>query len=199
MNKGPLTIFVTACLLLAGMLAWGNYRTPKAAVIFQGKPAWVELPGTVIGANSPHLIHDNIAYELFFLSLNRRGTARISDAERFSALAGKIGVSEAELWQVRHIADTYRQRVEPLNLQAKQLKDDNWPDPTPGVLSRLQYLQDEKDEIVRQVVSSLSTRLKPDTLNKVAQYVNTKVKHGIKLHQGPSTLPNGKSYPRKHH
>lgn len=202
--KVQVLYFSAICLLFMGLFGSMRPNNSKATSILmptgiQEKPVFKDPPGTIDGAKNPELIPEAVAYELLFLKLSRRTSGRIPDADRIAALAEKIGLSEDEMLRVRNVADEFKLRVSPLDEETKTLKDNHWPDPDPQILSRLQTLQIEKETIISDIISSLPTKISMATMSTLSQFVNGKMKQGIKLHEGPPTLPSGKSYPKKHH
>lgn len=182
-------------LLVSGAISSTGRGRPAAAasggVARQERPARLDPPGTVVGAQSPEAIPDEAAYLILLRMLAGRQT------EQGRASAGAYlrqtdpSLSARDVDALLAAADEFHARVSVLDRAAKAIKDRNWPDPPHAALERLADLQRQKEAGVREAVGSLSLRMSPAGLAAVKRHVNERVKPRMKIFPPPQSLPGG--------
>ena len=216
-----LIVPLTALTLTVASLAVGPSKTATDTVHVIAAPSPPrqaskvanDPPGAINGAKNPELIPTHVAYSTMFRMLSNRRTA----AERNSIRTyvrqiiglGKqnqchgcrpsTGVSDTDLDALLAAAEEFHQRVSVLDAQAKEIKDQTWPNPSPEVMARLTALQQEKEEIIAQIAASLPRRLSAGGVERVLRHVNEHVKSHTTLTPTPPSPPGGSSWQHQHH
>jgi hypothetical protein len=136
-------------------------------------------PLLVDGALNPNAIPDLVAYEFLLNSVADGAGTTEPDRIRAKILVGKTGLSEQKNQALTATANSFRVALAPLNAQAKELKDRNWPTPSSSVLAQLDNLQRQKETILRARFNALLEQLNDDDkekLNKRILEIKSKVK-----------------------
>jgi len=160
-------------------------KTKNTAKAVQGGNAKQDPPGTIDGAVNPALIPDHVAYELLFRSIAPRPGAADIEQRGSHGLAKKTGLEDTKVDALRTVADEFKQRISVLDLQAKQLKDRYWPNPSPLVMAQLTGLQKQREAIIAELVASLPRHLGSDGAAKLTQHLNDQVKRRVRIVPSP--------------
>lgn len=172
--------------------------------------------GVVDGGNNPELIPDQVAYLLLFRFIAGRNTDaernRIRDYLRFAglgcqtcdaqALSTSTATNDAEIDALIAAAEEFQQRVSMLDRQAKEIKDHNWPNPSSAVMAQLTALQQQKENLVTEIVASLPTRLGASGMEKLRRHINERVKRRVRMIPSSMQLLEesvSQQHPSSHH
>jgi len=153
-------------------------------------------PGVINGAKNPALIPDQVAFSLLFrvISGNQSAEAKrrirhyvrqigLGDQTCYACTgqkATKDKSKDREIDAFIAAADEFQQRVGALDQQATEIKKRSWP-PSPQAMAELTQLQQQKEEITREIVASLPRRLGAEGSNKVWKHVNERVKKKVRI------------------
>jgi hypothetical protein len=163
-----------------------------------------DLPGVISGARNPEKIPDTVAFRLLLRSLVppapddiRAGDAPAQDASTAKVVRQAyerhvftaVGLSDVETAALRAVAEEFGRRVKELDDSATEVKNLAWPDPGPEAIANLEQLQGQRDELVRELMSSLPQRLGAQAAARLNLYVREHVKAGMKMIQGPVSSP----------
>lgn len=202
-------------------IATGTLRNPKKAQatfspandapkqIHQKKP---DPPGTIDGAKNPEMIPDRIAYMLLFrfISTHRKNETEQKQIREYVRQIGlgkqhrcpqsvvpddcslpNVGAGDSDIDALIAAAESFQQQVSVLDAQAKDIKDQTWPNPSPEVIAQLTLLQRQKETLADEIIASLPSQLSPGGLQRVIHHINQRVKHLTKRFPGPLSLPGG--------
>ena len=142
------------------------------------------------GAETPHLIPDHAAQEAFLRSLtaepnDERGQER---ARLFAEQAAEGSGADALLVA----AQNFVRQTKPLDEQVREIKDQHWPQPNDKVMAQLAKLQQQKEKILDDVLSSVSSRLAEDNKDKLSNHISDYVKRRmVSLKTPPPTQHQG--------
>lgn len=135
------------------------------------RPARQDPDGTINGAQNPELISDRTAYILLFRLMAGRRTEEERVSMRFYLRQQQPNFSDHDVESLLAAADEFMERAGALYRQAKEFKDQYWPDPPPEVMERLRDLQLQKELAADEIISSLPARLSDDGLQKTRWHV----------------------------
>ena len=194
-----LAIAMLVFLCVASGMLRGSANSPKTNPAAAQQPARapaIDPPGTVNGATSPDMIPDRVAYSLVFRLISSQhgdeARQRIRSYVRQLGLGKKTcetstlpGSDESDIEAFLAAADEYGQRVGILDRQVKEIKDRNWPNPSPQVMLQLEQLQKRKEAIADEIINSLSRRISKDGLMAVRTSIGDRVKHRVKIRPDP--------------
>ncbi len=222
-------IFATALALsFAGTTKMPRADAKKKSEATLTKPSIPipDPPGTVNGRESPELIPDRVGFMLLFrfisevngenekravrefvrrqMGLGRQPEINCPPPSGSGATnIPSFGSEEEDIDALIAAAESFHRQVAHLDGQAKAIKDQSWPNPTPEVMARLTLLQKQKEALADRVIATLGTKLSPAGLNRVSHHVNRRIKHLTKKFKGPQTLPGGAGWrphaPKQHH
>lgn len=170
--------------------ATSSYKlTPKAAPPAAAQE--IDPPGTIDGAATPELIPDQAAYMMVF-----RYIASGNPEERRERIHGylrfALGVEgEVDRTAILAVAQEFQREVDVLDKQVALIKDQHWPDPTPEVLTRLDQLQRQFDEVLQRKVALLPTKLTGAGFQQLQGQIRERVKRRMKYSPGITTPPGG--------
>lgn len=161
-----------------------------------------DLPRTIDGKNNPELVPDDVAYLMMFRLIADRHTEDEKNSIRaYLREAGfgkqncegcpETGGTDADIESIIAAAEEFHQEMSALDNQANNIKDRTWPNPAAEAISELRQLQTQHDSIVAKAAASLPSRLTPAGVVTLQKHINQRVKRGIKISPGPSTLPGG--------
>lgn len=105
-----------------------------------------------------------------------------------------IGTEEEDIDTLITAAESFKRQVAQLDSQAKGIKDQFWPNPSPEVMGNLTLLQKQKEALADRTIATILTKLSPAGLNRVVSHVNHRVKPLTKRFPGPRTLPGGEGW-----
>ncbi len=140
-----------------------------------------EAPRITRGEDNPEAIPDHTAQEAFLRSL----TATPGDEgenQRARAFAEQALGQDAESDQVDKLLSTaqdFVNRVSVLDVQAKDIKDRNWPEPSSAVMDQLAGLQTRKEALIKEVLDSLGKSAKVEIKDKIHGHIAEHVKRRI--------------------
>ena len=180
--KWSLVILLTAVLVTTALnrtMASNNQQADQHQHQHQQNQVSALPPLLVDGALYPHAIPDLVAYEFLFNSVADGASTTESDRLRAKVFAGKTGLDDQKRQVLTTMANSFRATLAPLNAQAKELKDRNWPIPSPAVLAQLDKLQRQKETILRERFNALMEQLNgsdKERLNKRILEIKSKVK-----------------------
>jgi hypothetical protein len=145
--------------------------------------------GRINGAVNPELIPDQVAYSLLFRLLTQQETE--IEKSRLLGYVKQLGITGTDASTLLAAGKDFQKRVGALDQQAKEIKDKSWPHPDEGAMTQLRQLQEQKEAIVHELVSSLSHRLSSAGLEKLHQHINGNVKRKVSMAVGPQSAPGG--------
>jgi len=157
------------------------------------------VAGAISGAKQPERIPDLVALRLFLRSLTvhpldpKQGAA--SDAtvvvtrDYETHVFRMLDFNESERAALQTVVREFAARIEVLDERAARIKDRAWPDPEPDAIAALGRLQDEQDDLLREIMRSLPDRLGPRPAARLSAHVNRYVKRHIIMTPGPSGPP----------
>ena len=147
--------------------------------------------GTIHGDQNPKAIPDTVAYSLFLRSLlTPSGVAMAIDSKLFSKAKKDTGLADDDLVKLISIAEEYKLFSDKLDQQVKQIKDSNWPDPSPETLKQLDLLQTQKDLYISKSFQSLTGRLGANPKTVLSKYFDNDLKKKVKIVPDPKDLPS---------
>lgn len=152
-------------------------------------------PGTINGALNKDLIPDQTAYSVF-LRFAAHQTQVNKQALRSYFKFNGFGDTDIDAMQIE--SEDFRQRIGVLDREVKQIKDKNWPSPNPSVMDKLNQLQQKKEAIVSEVISSLFVRLSPQGREQMNRLIKDRIKVRMKIFPAPPP-PGGPGWTKKHH
>ncbi len=131
------------------------------------------------GSVNPQAIPDIVAYEFLFNSV--ADGAGLTEPERIRAriFADRIGLEYRNYQVLRVKANEFRAKLTPLDAQAKELKDRNWPNPSESVKGQLGSLQAQKENMLKRQIKDLERHISAsdkEKLNKRLLEIKSKVK-----------------------
>jgi len=189
MSRRPILIGVVTLVLAAfAVTGIGIGRSTNIVSSPQTKVAKPDIPGTIDGKVNPELIPDHIAYTMVFRTIAlRQGTD--FEKSRSRAWAKSVGLDDAVADKLLAAATEFHARVSVLDNQVKEIKDRSWPNPSAQVMAQLTVLQNQKEAIVAEMVSSLPTQLGIEGAQKLQNYVINDVKRKVKIAPGLAVPP----------
>ncbi len=139
-------------------------------------------PVLIDGSVNPNAIPDLLAYEFFFSSVaNGAGTTE-SAKRRAKYLIEKIKISEQTQKLITDKANGIKEQLKPLDAQAKDLKDQNWPSPSSSVMAQLNNLQAQKERMIREEIDTLQGQLNDKEKEELSLQI-LEIKKRIKTYQ----------------
>jgi hypothetical protein len=135
--------------------------------------------GTIDGSVHPELIPDVAAYGMLFHAVAQPTGVTDRGRARTRALLGPAGLSDTDVDGLITAANELRAQLRPLEQQAAALRESVWPDPGPGTMSQLAALQQQKDQLVEQMRSSLTDRLGSEAAGKLSSFMDSYFKNRI--------------------
>jgi hypothetical protein len=146
----------------------------------QTQQAKKDLPPPLTdGSKNPHAIPDFVAYEFLLKSIADGAGTTEPERIRAKLFVEKVGLDEPKRKMLTAAANGFREKLAPLNAQAKELKDRNWPNPSPSVMAQLGNLQAQKERALREQINLLTEQLNDsdkEKLNKRLLEIKSKVK-----------------------
>ena len=85
-----------------------------------------------------------------------------------------------EIVLVRQAAVDLRRLIIPLDQQAAEIREREWPNPTPEVMSQLRTLQQQKNAAVEGFIAGLPGRL-GSASSRLSDFMNTVFKRRVKM------------------
>ncbi len=133
----------------------------------------------VDGAAVPGAIPDHAAQEVVLRLLASDEPDRLGDRKR--AYLRAYGFDENAQAALMLAAREYKRLVEPIEREADDIKDHNWPNPGSTARARLNQLQRDKEEVIAGVASELNGRLQTyRSFDKWTHHFSNTVKRKIK-------------------
>lgn len=143
------------------------------------------------GATNPEMISDRIAYLMFFQLISEHlKTNEVKDRQRLEGYFDMTTLERADRDALINAATLLRQSTAPLAHQAKEIKDRNFPNPSPQVMQQLTALQRQREAITDESTATLPNRLSLKGLQKLRRFINEHVKRKVKI-LPPAPLPGG--------
>jgi hypothetical protein len=139
-------------------------------------------PLLVDGAKNPDAVPDVVAYEFLFNSVADGAGTTQPEKLRASYLAQKTGLNERNLRALTDKANDFRQGLDPLDAQAKELKDSHWPTPPQWVMDNLADLQRQKEVLLKERFEALLMELDEKEKGILNQRV-LEIKKKVKIYQ----------------
>lgn len=180
-------------------------NAPKSAVSTpQQTPA--DETGMIDGAKHPELIPDHVAYSLLFRTIS--GNQNPEAKNRIRHYVRQMGLGKCPTCPKKAVstgtdtdqdidafiatADEFQQRVGILDQQVIEIKKDNWPNPSPEVMTQLTQLQRQKEAIITDIVASLPSRLSAKGVEHLRLHVSERVKKHVKIKakEGQANAPS---------
>ncbi len=167
-----------------------SVRTTKMSGILNTavSKAQQDRPGTINGAVNPELIPNRTAYTLLFRALTAAPDIADLSRERERSFIANMGLTGRPVDDLLVAAEDFRKQVSELDRQVADIKDRNWPNPSPAVMELLAELQKEKEAIVDTLVASLPNRLGHSAELKLRDHIENNFKRKIKLGP-PAPIP----------
>jgi hypothetical protein len=151
---------------------------------FQKKDVQPDPPGTIDGALNPQAIPDHVAYGAMLRMLMPRQN---SDIERRRALAwAKVaGLDVVAANELYAMATEFGKRIGPVDRQITEVKNrSTWPDPDEQTKLQLNELNRQKEQIVIELMASLSAKMGASRADILHRHINEKVKRKMKIVPG---------------
>jgi len=194
MRSRPMFFLVTILIIAVGLAAVGiGAGKPKNTTTktTQNASAKQDHPGTIDGKVNPELIPDHIAYTLVFRTIALHQNTDF-EKRRSRAWAKSVGLDDAGADKLLAAANEFHMRVSVLDNQVKEIKNRSWPNPGAQVMAQLTDLQEKKEAIVAEIVSSLPTRLGSEWAGKLHNHINSDVKRKMKHLPSAATTPGNR-------
>lgn len=189
-----------AVLLIAVGVLWLIVAVSKdgvrAAYTSIGQ-AQAQATGIIDGQVNAELIPDHVAYEalLRFYGPQPQQEDEALKQIRIKASAEEAGLDDSHLNNLMAVSAGFVEQVGVLDRQVAEIKDREWPDPSPEVMEQLTELQRQKEALIAEAVASLPTRLGRDGVTKLRKHIHDRVKHKITI----SAVPHPLKSHRGHH
>jgi hypothetical protein len=150
--------------------------------------------GTISGADNPQLIPDHSAYIVLFRLIANRQTEeekrRIRAYIRQAGLGKQscekypsTGIGDADIDGLIAAAEEFQRRVGVLDLQAKEIRNNNRNSPSTETVSRLKQLQEQKEKITDEIIASLGKYMSPEGVKQLQVHINSHVKAHMKFNR----------------
>jgi hypothetical protein len=142
------------------------------------------LPPLLIdGEKNPVAVPDLIAYEFLLNSVADGALTSNQDRARAKIFADKTGLNPQNLNSLAAIANSFKQGIDPLNMQVKALKDRHWPYPSQAVMDQLANLQKQKESVLKARFDALLIQLDKGEKEKLDKRI-LEIKRKVKIYQG---------------
>jgi hypothetical protein len=194
MRRKLLVILLITVVVSAFGIVTGDSRRPGNVRGESSSTLQPQAAGLINGEVTPELIPDHVAYGLVFRLLSDRNTDEEKTRAR-SYLRMVFGcddcsererlVSEKHINAFLAVAHAFEERVGVLDRRAQEIWQVN---PSPEVLAELNVLQQQKEIIVAELISSLPARLGPNGARRLHQHITDRVKRKTKI--GPPHIHN---------
>ena len=144
---------------------------PFVAVGLTSSNSASQVPvGVISGADNPQLIPDRVAYTMLFrLIANRQTEEEKNRIRAYIRQAGlgkqscekypSTGIGDADIDGLVAAAEEFQRRVGVLDLQAKEIRNNNKNSPSAEAVSHLKQLQEQKEKITDEIIASLGKYL----------------------------------------
>jgi len=174
---GAIAMFVTT--------QTSTFRTQKATAQIQQNMQAID------GATNPEMISERVAYSMFFqLISNHLKTNETRDRQRLEGYFNMTTLGRTDRDVLIDVAILLQQRTALLTQQAKEIKNRNFPNPSPQVMQELTLLQRQREAITDELIATLPNRLSASGLQKLRRFTNEHVKRKVKI-LPPAPLPGG--------
>jgi len=178
-RSGRLSILLLAILVVSMVLVFvttkNTANAAKRAIGLLKEP----IEQTVDGSTNPELISDQKAYSLLLRLIAR--TVENNGKDEIRAYARQMGLSTEDAETLMSIAKEFQQKVDVLDVQAKQIRQPHQPIQSAQARAQLLRLQEQKEQIVVETINSLSGQLRADGMNSLRHYVNERFKRQMKI------------------
>lgn len=141
--------------------------------------------GFVDGATNPALIPDNTAYTLLFRLLSNRNTEK--EKGYVQAYIKQMEIENADA--LLAVVKKFESRIGAIDRKAKKIHEQKGPNFDDQALAQLNRLQEQKEEIVADIITSLPSQMGTEDSDRLRRHVNDRVKRKIKItpeHTHPS-------------
>ena len=199
-RQGHLTILVFIVAISSVLIITAVASKPSTSNKAVTPPSYVKpsqspksqanIPGTIDGKKNPELIPDRVVHLALFRAVPEQTTDKSRMLARAYASQILGGCSQCKMKDKENyekakkdhdqdidallgVAAEFQQRVGALDRQATEIKDRNWPNPSPTVLEQLAKLQTQKEIIVDELITSLSLKIKIESKNGMKGYISS--------------------------
>jgi hypothetical protein len=163
-----------------------TFRTQKATAQIQQQNMQA-----IDGATNPEMISDRVAYSMFLqLIWDHLKTNETRDRQRLEGYFNMTTLGRMDRDVLINVATLLQQRTAPLTQQAKEIKNRNFPNPSPEVMQQLTLLQRQREAITDELIATIPNRLSASGLQKLRRFTNEHVKRKVKI-LPPAPLPGG--------
>jgi hypothetical protein len=162
-------------------------NTLLVAAAFGGQVLWAQhthnmsqsgssnqLPVLVDGSKTPDKIPDNLAYQHFFAAVAAHPSPSAQELARQNAQLLPLNLSTADRQNLVQALAVFRTGLDPIGAALRS-------QPTPAQAASLRQ---QKDELLANARTALSSSLTADGLGKLDEYVKTRVKKHIIIYGG---------------
>ena len=134
-------------------------------------------PGSIDGSVNPESIPDEIAYSLLFRLLAQRDTKE--ENAKIRSYIKLMNVTDAK--GLLSVVDEFERRVGKLDRQAEKIHEKRGPNLDSQALARLNALEQQKNEIIADIVQTLPGRIDVDNLDNLRTHIKERVKRNVKM------------------
>ena len=145
-------------------------------------PTSYRLKTAVDGKLTPDKISDHAAYSILFGIVADR-TNEV-DQKRARAFLRRIELDENQIDQLIAVAEEFRDRAHPLELEGDTIRRRGHPNHLPLAKeekTRLNELQKQRDDLTDQIAESLEFRLGKDGAAKVRRFIKDVMKRKMQI------------------
>jgi hypothetical protein len=146
------------------------------------RPTAHRLKTSIDGKLTPDKISDRVGYSVLFGIVADR-TNEV-DQKRARAFLKRIELDESQIDQLIAVAQEFRARANPLEIEGDGIKRRNHPNHLPLTKedkATLKELQKQRDDLTDQIAESLEYRLGKDGAAKVKRFIKDQMKRKIKI------------------
>lgn len=163
-------------LLVIGFSAAGTFTTLKRADT-------VNAPASIDGSKSPEMIPDRVAYSLMLRLISSPRTE--TERRHIKAYIAQIGIeSDADIIVLQAVAEQFSRQADIIDSEVKALKvKESQSNSRRAVATqnRLNQLREQLDSVTIDAIQSLRSRLSGNGLDRLQQFVNSRVKRNIRM------------------
>ena len=163
----------------------GTATAPKRVHIAT-EAVWQDLPGTIDGSVSPHLIPDDVAYSLFFNFVAGRGTEKEKDS--LKSYLQQVQLGDIDLEALISVSQEYQNALNNIDTQQSALARANHQSMS-NIETQLKEFKQRKLALVNEGVESLPDRLGRAGAENVRRHVMDYIKRKVKIIPGPVMPP----------
>ncbi|MGH9855397.1 MAG: hypothetical protein ACREBD_36645, partial [Blastocatellia bacterium] len=158
-------------LIGTGKFATDNKTNNNHAGHHQAQNKAQGLVPRVDGSVNPDSIPDAAAYEILFRLLSATDPEEEKIELRKAAYLRGAGFDPAEAASISNAAYEYKRRIEPLDTEADDIKNNHWPNPSQQVMNQLTQLQNRKEAIISSIVGNLQNQLDNYNPSKLSNHI----------------------------